>query len=157
MSQFRYILLLILLTACMPEDKPAANTEKQKETTNFANYLSDSARFTSFEWHDTLIDFGTEKKGKQVEIKFTCINTGSKDLVLANVKPSCGCTLADYSKQPIAPGKSGFIKATFDTNKSHGGQVRKSISYEVNSNNKPRLIFTGTVLDPAAKKDSTNN
>lgn len=138
----------------MPEDKPAENSQKEK--TNFAPYLSDSSRFTSFEWKDTIIDFGTVNKGKQVEIKFVCTNTGSKDLVLANVKPSCGCTLADYTRQPIAPGKSGFISAKFDTNKSSGEKVHKSISYEVNSSRKPRLIFTGTVFDPKAADDTTS-
>lgn len=156
MNKLFYILLLTLFTGCMPEDKPAENLESQQKTTNFASYLSDSSKFTSFYWEDTLIDFGTVKKGKQVEIKFVCVNTGSKDLVLADVKPSCGCTLADYTKQPIPPGKSGFITAKFDSNKGGGSHVTKSIGYDVNSSIKPRLMFTGTVLDPEAKKDSTN-
>lgn len=156
MNHFRFITMLILLTSCMPEDKPAEKSQKEKANTNFAVYLSDSTKFTSFEWNDTLIDFGTVNKGKQVEIKFVCTNTGSKDLVLANVKPSCGCTLADYTRQPIAPGKTGFITAKFDSNKNSGEKVHKSIGYEVNSSHKPRLIFTGTVFDPKAKKDTAS-
>lgn len=148
---------MFVFSSCMPEDKPSNETKQQTIETNVVPYLSDSTKFTSFSWKDTMLDFGTVNKGKIVEIKFICTNTGTKDLVLANVKPSCGCTLADYTKQPIAPGKSGFISAKFDSNKSHGGQVRKTISYEVNSDYKPRLAFAGTVNDPNAKIDSSIN
>lgn len=141
----------------MPEDKQSDEAKQEGAATNVVPYLSDSSKFTIYSWKDTMLDFGTVTKGKMVEIKFICTNTGTKDLVLANVKPSCGCTLADYTKQPIAPGKTGFITTKFDSNKSHGGQVRKTISYEVNSDYKPRLAFAGTVNDPNATKDSSIN
>ncbi len=141
----------------MPEDKQSDEAKQEGTAPNVVPYLSDSSKFTIYSWKDTMLDFGTVTKGKMVEIKFICTNTGTKDLVLANVKPSCGCTLADYTKQPIAPGKTGFITAKFDSNKSHGGQVRKTISYEVNSDYKPRLAFAGTVNDPNATKDSSIN
>jgi hypothetical protein len=41
-------------------------------------------------------------------------NTGSTPLVISNVRGSCGCTVTDYTKEPIAPGKTGNVKATFN-------------------------------------------
>ncbi len=52
--------------------------------------------------------------GDIVDINFTCKNTGDKPLYLVYVRPSCGCTVADYTKEPIPPGKEGKIDAQFD-------------------------------------------
>ncbi len=60
-------------------------------------------------------DFGAikEEAGK-VYFRFVFSNTGSQPLVITRVQASCGCTTSDYSKQPIATGKKGFIDVTYD-------------------------------------------
>jgi len=120
----------------------------EKGSQDVASVMQDSTKYTTIEWLDTAIDFGSKKMGEIVNITFRCKNTGDKPLYLFNVHPSCGCTLADYTKEPIAPGQQGRIDAQFDTKKSHPGEVHKSVFVSANnSNNAPsNLKFSGIVL-----------
>jgi hypothetical protein len=119
-----------------------------------ASVMKDSAKFTTIQWQDSVIDFGTKKMGEIVNVTFLCTNTGNKPLYLFDVRPGCGCTLVDYTKQPIEPGEQGKIEAKFDTNKSHPGEVHKNIYVHTNTfNHTPMYLgFTGTIV-PA---DSTS-
>jgi len=69
--------------------------------------MRDSARYTSIQWLDSTKDFGTIPEGQKVEVAFRFRNTGSTPLVITQVRPSCGCTIADQPKEPIAPGAEG--------------------------------------------------
>ncbi len=109
--------------------------------------MQDTSKYTTIKWQDTAINFGTKKMGEIVNITFACTNTGSKALYLYDVKPSCGCTLVDYSKAAIAPGEQGKIEAQFDTKKSHPGEVHKTVFVRVNSSDpSTHLSFSGTIL-----------
>lgn len=60
-------------------------------------------------------DFGKIKEeGGKVTGRFEFTNVGDSDLVLVNVRPGCGCTAANYSHDPVAPGQKGFIEATYN-------------------------------------------
>jgi hypothetical protein len=126
----------------------ASCNNSEKNTDDVAAIMDDSSKFTTVQWLDTAIDFGSKRMGEMVNITFRCKNTGDKPLYLFNVRPSCGCTLADYTKEPIAPGKEGKIDAQFDTKKSHPGEVHKSISVTANNSNSApaSLKFSGLVL-----------
>jgi len=79
-------------------------------------------------------DFGTfkEEDGKIVH-SFEFVNTGNQPIIINQVRSSCGCTSPDWSKQPVAPGKKGFIKATFDP-KNRPGPFNKSVTVTANTN-----------------------
>ena len=126
----------------------ASCNNSEKSTDNVAAIMEDSSKFTTIEWLDTAIDFGSKRMGEMVNITFKCKNTGDKPLYLFNVRPSCGCTLADYTKEPIAPGKEGKIDAQFDTKKSHPGEVHKSVSVSSNNSNYAphSLKFSGIIV-----------
>jgi hypothetical protein len=60
-------------------------------------------------------DFGNVREANgPVSHVFTFKNTGNAPLVIQNVETSCGCTSPEYTKEPVQPGKSGKVKATFD-------------------------------------------
>jgi len=61
-------------------------------------------------------DFGTISEGEVVEHTFKFTNTGDTDLIISNASASCGCTIPDWPKEPIAPGKQGKIKVKFNSN-----------------------------------------
>jgi hypothetical protein len=64
---------------------------------------------------NTKHDFGNVKEANgPVSHVFTFKNTGNAPLVIQNVETSCGCTSPEYTKEPVLPGKSGIVKATFD-------------------------------------------
>ncbi len=62
-----------------------------------------------------LHDFGTITQGEVVEYEFIFTNTGDIDLLIASATASCGCTIPDYPKDPIAPRKQGRIKVVFNS------------------------------------------
>ena len=55
-------------------------------------------------WESETHDFGDIEKGKPVTYEFSFVNTTKETVLLTNVKPSCGCTAANYTKTPIKPG-----------------------------------------------------
>lgn len=72
-----------------------------------------SAQTISFD--NTVLDYGTIKPGSDGNRVFVVKNTGDKPLIISNVKPSCGCTTPEWSKEPILPGKTGQIKVHYNT------------------------------------------
>ena len=79
---------------------------------------------------------------------FTITNSGDKPLVISNVTTSCGCTVADWTKTPIAPGASGMVSSTFDAKAL--GRFQKSIGIYSNASERPvYLAIRGEVTaDP---------
>lgn len=59
-------------------------------------------------------DFGTIEYNKPASYEFKFTNTGSAPLILSDVQPGCGCSVADYSKTPVKPGDAGTIKVTYN-------------------------------------------
>jgi Protein of unknown function (DUF1573) len=60
------------------------------------------------------IDLGKVKQGSPTTAKFLITNIGTEPLIIEQANPTCGCTISDYTKAPIAPGKSGYINATYN-------------------------------------------
>jgi hypothetical protein len=84
-----------------------------------------------FNWVDgTTHDFGKIEQGKPVTFVFKFTNTGKVPLVITDVRPSCGCTAADYTREPIAVGKEGYIKATY--NAASAGAFSKTVNIQAN-------------------------
>ncbi|MGI9527987.1 MAG: DUF1573 domain-containing protein [Weeksellaceae bacterium] len=79
----------------------------------FVGLAAVNAQEITFE--NEVLDYGNITKGADGHKSFTFKNTGDKPLILKSVKPSCGCTVADYPKTPIAPGESGEIKVGYNT------------------------------------------
>jgi uncharacterized protein DUF1573 len=145
--------IFLLVGICAIAVVACNNTESN--TADVESVMKDSSKFTTIQWIDTSIDFGSKKMGDMVSIVFRCKNTGDKPLYLYQVHPGCGCTVADYTKTPIAPGAMGQVNAQFDTKKSHPGEVHKTIYVSANNSNPVNnyLKFSGMVL-PA---DSTQS
>ncbi len=97
-------------------------------------------------------DFGKVKQNTTVTHEFEILNNGNADLVIKNVKASCGCTVAKPSKEVIKPGSSAKIKVSFNTDRRRGIQ-RKHVYVFSNDPQKPelRLTFTATVVEDQSK------
>lgn len=77
-------------------------------------------------------DFGVVTEGKKVSYTYKIKNTGQAPLIIQNAQPSCGCTVPDWSKDPIPVGGTGFVKAEFDT-KGKVGPNTKTITVTANT------------------------
>jgi hypothetical protein len=70
---------------------------------------------TSIKFDKDTYDWGTVMDGETVTHVFKFTNTGKEPLVINNAKGSCGCTVPEWPRDPIAPGKTGEIKVVFDS------------------------------------------
>ncbi|MBK8611814.1 MAG: DUF1573 domain-containing protein [Chitinophagaceae bacterium] len=70
---------------------------------------ADVAKFAS-----ETIDLGKIKQGVPATATFVVTNIGKEPLLIEQANPTCGCTMGDYTKSPIAPGKTGTITATYN-------------------------------------------
>ncbi|MCB0345441.1 MAG: DUF1573 domain-containing protein [Bdellovibrionales bacterium] len=94
----------------------------------------------------TVHKFGTVLQGTRVQYSFVVRNEGSAPLEINRVQPECGCTAAVPEENPVAPGESTRITATFDTTGFNGYKV-KAIRIYTNDPEQPTalLTFQGTV------------
>jgi hypothetical protein len=67
-----------------------------------------------FKFVEETHDFGKIPQGKPVTVDFTFTNIGEEPLILTDVRPTCGCTIADFTKTPVLKGQKGTIKITFN-------------------------------------------
>ena len=126
------IALLMALAACQGTDSKKSDAHTSAEPSQATAAVKDSSQFTTIEWTETQKNFGKVTEGQKVEVAFHFKNTGDKPLVIENVHPGCGCTVAETPKEPIAPGKEGVIKGAFDSN-GRVGMQHKSIYVEANT------------------------
>ena len=91
-------------------------------------------------------NFGNiEEKGGKVSHKFTFTNNGKNPLRILSVKPSCGCTTPDWTKDEIKPGNQGYIIAEYNP-KGRPGVFRKSLSIVTNDNQRALIFIKGKVI-----------
>jgi hypothetical protein len=102
--------------------------------------VADVAKFES-----ETINFGKIKQGVPQKGTFVVTNLGKTPLIIEQANPTCGCTISDYTKEPIAPGKTGVINATY--NAAAMGHFEKHLTVKFAGINEMKSItFTGDVL-----------
>ena len=92
------------------------------------------ARFTS---NTEMYSFGQIEWKHPVTVQYTITNTGDQPLVLTEVEPDCACSVAQWTKTPIAPGAKGTVNVTFDAKAL--GHFQKSVA--IYSNAQPNLVY----------------
>jgi hypothetical protein len=93
---------------------------------------------SSIVWKSESIDVGQIPQNTPKPIVFEFKNTGKTPVLVTNVQGSCGCTATDYTKSPIAPGKSGTVTATY--NAANAGVFTKTVSVTTNSDATPKVL-----------------
>ncbi|EJL72134.1 DUF1573 domain-containing protein [Chryseobacterium populi] len=100
---------------------------------------------TSIALSESNFNFGNIKKGDKVEHIYEITNTGTNPLVISEVKPGCGCTVPEFTKEPILPGKKGKITLHFDST-NFDGNVNKFADVYANVDKAPiKLTFTANI------------
>src|ERR1700709_2016751 len=100
-----------------------------------------------FKFNEEKHDFGKIPQGTPVTTVFEFTNVGQVPLILTNVQPTCGCTIADFTKTPVKAGEKGIIKITY--NAAAGGPFNKTIV--VTSNAKTPTKYLNIVGEVIAK------
>ena len=121
-------ILLLALISCDQKSRETKNLNTSAIETDQTSNKEPIISFDKKTW-----DFGTIIDGEVVEHTFRFTNTGTSDLVISSASASCGCTIPNWPKEPIAPGEKGEIKVEFNSN-GKKDMVTKDITILANTN-----------------------
>jgi hypothetical protein len=114
--------MTVLIGMSCSNKKQKREIEKQIEQNGYPQIKFDT----------TYYDFGTLIQGEQVAHSFKFKNTGKSDLIIFDAYSTCGCTVPDYSKEPISPGEEGKIEVVFNSEGKTGLQY-KTVTLKLNT------------------------
>ena len=152
----RIVLLTALASACFPACRLTDHNEQDGEvTTGVVNIPAsgyeetDPAELPKFQFDSVSLDFGRVSQGTEVTKQYTFTNAGKSDLLITEVRGSCGCTVAkDWPRHPVKPGDGGTITVTFDSD-GRSGRQEKVISVVANTYPATTGLFLhGDVIAP---------
>ena len=145
---------LLLLTSCQDASKKIKDnntTTTQVEPTKpeiNAQIIDNNNGGAAFNFTNNggkVWDFGTIQQGDEPEFTFTFQNTGNEPMIISNAKGSCGCTVPQWPKEPIAPGSTGEINVKFNSKNKKGAQ-NKTVTLTANTTPPTtKLRVTGTI------------
>jgi len=147
-----YTLLLsaIVLASC-------SNTDDKKITTDLVNNPltaeknADQVDMPKIELSQDFFDFGEMNQKESVSTEFVIKNTGDAPLLIRSAKGSCGCTVPEWPKEPVAVGEEAVIKVTFNSGNKKGKQ-NKTVTLVTNAIPSTKVLtIKGTVLVPETK------
>ena len=129
MKKFFYLIIACALVGI-------ANAQENKDSVKIGQSIL--SQKDSYTFDKTEHDFGkiSESNG-EVECLFIFTNIGDSPMTITKVTASCGCTIPSWTKEPVAPGKQGYINAKFDP-KGRSGNFSKLLA--VYSNSSPKRM-----------------
>lgn len=150
-------LFIIPILACnnpKPEKLPNGENKLSPDIVDnpaTANGKADTTKVPKFYFAESTHHFGEIKEGDIVTYIFKFKNVGGSQLVIAQAKGSCGCTVPEYSKNPVQPGDEGEIKVTFD---SHGksGMESKTVTLLANTIPATKVLTISAEVLQSVKK-----
>ena len=118
--------------------------------TIFCVGMAQAKKRPQIQFEQTNVDVGTFPESDPIRtVQFKFKNVGNAKLVINNVTTSCGCTVADYPKDFIAPGASGVITVRYDGKGKFPGRFRKGINvFTNNGKDVTRLYIEGVMTAP---------
>ena len=144
-----YTLLLstIVLASC-------SNTDDKKITADLVNNPltaeknSNQVDMPKIELSQDFFDFGEMHQKESVSTEFVIKNTGDAPLLIRSAKGSCGCTVPEWPKEPVAVGEEAVVKVTFNSGNKKGKQ-NKTVTLVTNAIPSTKVLtIKGTVLVP---------
>ena len=119
----------LLFSSC--KDNNASDKVRAENVETAAERDAQETVYPEITFEEEEYDFGTIQKGENVEHVFKFTNTGRAPLVITNATSSCGCTVPDAPKEPIAPGETAEMTVKY--NGSGNGQVTKTVTVSANT------------------------
>lgn len=144
--------MLGLLVACAPVAKEDAGKEGAASGDRSAAVSPTGTQaaepVAKIEFDKIEHDFGKIREGEKVAYRFKVKNPGTVPLRITDVKPSCGCTVPAWTKEPIPPGGEGFVEVAFDSQGRTGEQI-KTVSVFANTDPPSHLLRFRAEVIPA--------
>ena len=140
--------LVVLTTACKQQESAADKiTDADIKAIEAEKALV--GKMPKVQLDKEIHDFGTIAEGQVVDTEFIVTNTGEGDLLIADAKGSCGCTVPKPPKDPIKPGASAPIKVSFDSKGKPGAQ-EKTVTLTTNTENGHEMFKIKANVTPMA-------
>ena len=95
-------------------------------------------------------DFGIINEGQVVETEFKFTNSGEAPLIISGAQGSCGCTIPEYPKEPIAPGEEGRILVSFNS-EGKPNQQSKTVTLTTNAVPSTKVLSISANVTPKSK------
>ena len=160
MRNYIPFILFLLLTISCKDEATIGNSNKSINSIKDADRISsiirnpvsantpeDTTNVAKIEFEQDFYNFKEIKEGQKVKHSFKFKNTGKVNLLITSAKSTCGCTVPDWPKTPIAPGESGKIDVVFDS-KGKKGAISKPVRIMANTNPQGTVIhMKGTVIE----------
>ncbi|MBB4120044.1 hypothetical protein GGR32_002356 [Mesonia hippocampi] len=136
----------IAFTSCKEN---AADKVKEENAKEVADRDAKAEKFAKIEFEKEMHDFGTINEGDVVEHIFKFKNTGDAPLVITSAKGSCGCTVPNPPKEPIAPGAEGEFAVKFNSAGKPNSQI-KTIRITANTETGKDMVKIKAFVTPKA-------
>jgi Protein of unknown function (DUF1573) len=145
-----YCALLIAFAVSACQQKPASQPDNMPPAIPVSSQPSVEATpiptaITSVNFDEVDYKFGEIAMGDKAVHRFIFKNTGQEPLVIENVKPSCNCTVPDWTREPVPPGGTGFVETSMEAKAV--GIFKKSATVTLNADPKNVILnFSGEVV-----------
>ena len=150
MKQLILLLSLALVSCGSSSDEKSITTDLVNSPLT-ANSKAEKVLIPNIEMLETSYNFGEMQQGESVTHDFILKNTGDADLIITAAKGSCGCTVPEWPKNPIAKGEEAAIKVTFNS-AGKSGKQNKTVTLVSNAIPNTKVItINGNVIIPQKK------
>ena len=93
---------------------------------------ADTINLPKIRFSESMFDFGTVDEGAIVTHRFAFKNVGKEPLIISRGSSTCGCTVPEFPRTPIAPGDTSSVKVVFNTDNKSGPQ-KKPVTLTANT------------------------
>jgi Protein of unknown function (DUF1573) len=130
---FAILLLSVFTVACNPNGGNKTTDIVTNPATASNESGKENQKISEIKWLGSAYEFGVVTDGEKVKHDFKFVNVGDAPLIIAGAQASCGCTIPEWPREPIAPGDTGVINVEFNS-KGRVGTVQKQITVTANTN-----------------------
>lgn len=146
------IIIIFLISSC---NNSSSDKDKDKKVTTdivnnpiTASGEYDKNSLPKIEFVKDTHDFGVIIQGEKVSHTFKYKNIGGSDLIIREIKATCGCTVVKFSKDPLAPGQEGTVEVVFNSDRRQGIQHKTVYLWANTQPNRTEISISAEVIVP---------
>ena len=147
-QQFILAVISLVVISCYSVSEDKVITTDLVSSPLTAKQSDEKVLMPKVQMDEAIFDFGEMQQGESVTHDFVLKNIGDANLIISTAKGSCGCTVPEWPKEPIAKGEQATIKVTFNS-VGKSGKQNKRVTLVTNAIPNTKVItITGNVIVP---------